>query len=67
MDLQLGGDLGAVDDEGFLELVLQLEQFPDRGVDDAVDQPGGLAAATQGIQGGQADGPGPAGVGFEPT
>src|SRR6185312_4729537 len=35
VDVQLGGDLGAVDDEGFLELVLQLEQFPDRGVGDA--------------------------------
>src|SRR5205809_7586180 len=35
VDLQLGGDLGAVDDEGFLELVPQLEQFPDRGVGDA--------------------------------
>src|SRR6185437_10650613 len=35
VDFQLGGDLGAVDDEGFLELVLQLEQFPDRGVGDA--------------------------------
>src|SRR5690242_19714468 len=35
VDIQLGGDLGAVDDERFLELVLQLEQFPDRGVGDA--------------------------------
>ena len=35
VDRQLGGDLGAVDDEGFLEFVLQLEQFPDRGVGDA--------------------------------
>jgi len=35
VDRQLGGDLGAVDDEGFLELVLQLEQFPDRGAGDA--------------------------------
>jgi hypothetical protein len=34
VDLQLGGDLGAVDDEGFQELLLQLEQFPDGGVDD---------------------------------
>src|SRR6266511_5350706 len=31
---QLGGDLAAVDDEGLLELVLQLDQFPHGGVDD---------------------------------
>jgi hypothetical protein len=35
VDRQLVGDLGAVDDEGFLELVLQLKEFPDRGVGDA--------------------------------
>jgi hypothetical protein len=34
VDIQLGGDLGAVDDEGLLELILQLEQFPDGRVDD---------------------------------
>src|SRR6185369_6035521 len=36
-----------------------LDVVGDRGGAGAVDQPGGLAAATQGVQGGQADGPGP--------
>jgi hypothetical protein len=35
VDLQLGRDLGAVDDERLLELILQLQQFPDGGVEDA--------------------------------
>jgi hypothetical protein len=34
VDIQLAGDLGAVEDEGLLELILQLEQFPNGGVDD---------------------------------
>src|SRR4029077_20739473 len=36
-----------------------LDVVGDRGGPGAVDQPGGLPAATQGVQGGQADGPGP--------
>src|SRR6476659_10629843 len=36
-----------------------LDVVGDRGGAGAVDQPGGLAAAAQGVQGGQADGPGP--------
>src|SRR5215216_5222787 len=35
VDVELGRDLGAVDDEGLLELILQLEQFPHGRVDDA--------------------------------
>jgi uncharacterized coiled-coil protein SlyX len=32
VDIQLAGDLGAVEDEGLLELILQLEQFPNGGL-----------------------------------
>jgi hypothetical protein len=69
VDRQLGGDLGAVDDEGFLELVLQLEQFPDRGVGDAQGSKQeywgaaelGLGLAGQPVDGGRgADPPNPA-------
>jgi hypothetical protein len=34
VDVELGGDLAAVDDEGLLELVLQFQEFPYGGVDD---------------------------------
>jgi hypothetical protein len=32
--VEFAGDLGAVDDEGFLELILQLQQLPNGGIDD---------------------------------
>src|SRR5215212_51761 len=35
VDGELASDLGAVDDEGLQELVLQLHQLPHGGVDDA--------------------------------
>jgi hypothetical protein len=34
VDIELGGDLGAVDDEGLVELILELEQSSNGGVDD---------------------------------
>jgi hypothetical protein len=50
VDIQLGGDLGAVDDEGLLELILQLEQFPDGRVDDPeTAQKEGWGAAKLGL------------------
>ena len=51
---ELGGDLAAVDDERFLELVLHLEQFPHGGVgqrDDAQQQRRQLTEPAAGLAG----------------
>jgi hypothetical protein len=59
VDIQPGGDLGAVDDEGFLELVLQFEDLPDGGVDDhhgSQHQRWGAAELGLGLAGDAVDG-----------
>jgi hypothetical protein len=59
VDIELGRDLGAVDDEGFLELILQLDQFPDGGVDDpqgSQQQRWGAAELGAGLAGELVDG-----------
>jgi hypothetical protein len=50
VDVERGGDLVAVDDEGFLELILELGQLPHGGVDDAEgSQQQGWGAAEPGL------------------